>query len=343
MRLYTLLAIAACLLAPSAGDADVLLVGNKSAHTLWALDPVTGEKLAEFETGVGPHEVEVSSDHRYAVVSNYGEREAAGNTLTVIEWPAARVARVIDLGENTRPHGMAFLSGYLAAITTEGSDSVLVVDVARGNVVSTIGVGEGVAHMVAASRDGRFAYVTNISAGTLEKVEVLTGEVLQSVATGAGAEGVAVVDDRREVWVTNRGDDTVSVIDAESLEVLATLESAGFPIRIAVTPTGSHALVTNARAATLSVFDIRDRSLVATLQIADPDGEYQQTLLGDSALPIGIEVAPDGKRAFVAISGGNEIAVIDTADWEIVDRWETGREPDALGWVVTPGEGMPRT
>ena len=342
MRLYTLLAIASCLLASTAAHADVLLVGNKSAHTLWALDPATGEKLAEFATGVGPHEVEISSDHRYAVVSNYGERDSVGNSLTVIEWPAARVARVIDLGEHTRPHGMSFLSGYLAAVTTEGSDSVLVVDVARGNIVSAIGVGAGVPHMVAASRDGRFAYVTNISAGTLEKVAVLNGEVLGSVETGEGAEGVAVVDDRREVWVTNRGDDTVSVVDAESLEVLATLESEGFPIRIAITPTGTHALVTNARAATLSVFDVRDRSLVATLQIADPEAEYQQTLLGDSALPIGVEISPDGKRAFVAISGGNEIAVVDTAAWEIVARWETGREPDALGWVVTPGAGMPR-
>ena len=335
MRLYTLIAMAGCLLGASAAHADLLLVGNKSAHTLWALDLATGEKKAEFQTGTGPHEVEVSSDYRYAVVSNYGERDAAGNTLTVIEWPAGRVSSVIDLGENNRPHGIAFLAGYQVAVTTEGSDSIVVVDVARGNLVSRIPVGEGVAHMVAASRDGRFAYVTNISAGTLEKVDLLQ-ETVDSVATGAGAEGVIVAHDRREVWVTNRGDDTVSVVDADSLEVLATLDSPGFPIRVALTPDGRHALVTNARAATLSVFDVGERKLVSTIQVADPDAEYQQTLLGNAALPIGVEVSPDGSRAFVAVSGGNEIAVIDTADWTIVDRWETGREPDALGVVVTP-------
>jgi YVTN family beta-propeller protein len=336
MKLYTLLAMTACMVAAPAVTADVLLVGNKSAHTLWALDLASGEKRAEFETGVGPHEVEVSSDQRYAVVSNYGERESAGNTLTVIEWPAGRVVRTIDLGENTRPHGMTFLTGHRIAVTTEGSDSLLVVDIGLGTVVSRTGVGEGVAHMVAASRDGRFAYVTNISAGTLEKVDLHAGEVLQTIVTGEGAEGVAMVDDRREVWVTNRGNDTVSVVDAESLEVLATLDSPGFPIRVAISPYGKHALVTNARAATLSVFDIRDRELVATVQVADPDAEYQQTLLGTTALPIGVEVTPDGKRAFVAISGGNEVAVIDTANWQIVDRWATGREPDALGVVLLP-------
>lgn len=336
MKLYTLLAMTACMVAAPAVTADVLLVGNKSAHTLWAIDLASGEKQAEFETGVGPHEVEVSSDQRYAVVSNYGERESAGNTLTVIEWPAGRVVRTIDLGENTRPHGMTFLTGHRIAVTTEGSDSLLVVDIGLGTVVSRTGVGEGVAHMVAASRDGRFAYVTNISAGTLEKVDLHAGKVLQAIVTGEGAEGVAMVDDRREVWVTNRGSDTVSVVDAESLEVLATLDSPGFPIRVAISPYGKHALVTNARAATLSVFDIRDRELVATVQVADPDAEYQQTLLGTTALPIGVEVTPDGKRAFVAISGGNEVAVIDTANWQIVDRWATGREPDALGVVLLP-------
>jgi DNA-binding beta-propeller fold protein YncE len=45
-------------------------------------------------------------------------------------------------------------------------------------------------------------------------------------------------------------------------------------------------------------------------------------------------VHPDGSRAFVAVSGGDEVAVIETDGWNIVDRWATGREPDALGVIV---------
>jgi DNA-binding beta-propeller fold protein YncE len=316
-------------------QADVLLVGNKSGHTLWALDLDTGEKRASFETGLGPHEVEVSPDGRFAVVSNYGERQAPGNSLTVVDWPAGTVARVIDLGDDSRPHGMAFLPDGRLAVTTEGSDHMLVVAVERGEVLQRIPVGAGVAHMVAVSHGGRFAWVTNISAGTLEKVDLEAGKVVRTVATGAGAEGVAVARGGQEVWVTNRADDTVSVVDADSVEILATLESAGFPIRVAVTPGDRWALVTNAVAATLSVFDIAGRSLVATVAIAEPDAEYQETLLGRAALPIGIVVHPDGSRAFVAVSGGDEVAVIDTSAWEIRSRWTTGREPDALGVIVS--------
>lgn len=311
--------------------AEVLLVGNKSGHTLWALDLASGEKRASFDTGIGPHEVEVSPDGRLAVVSNYGEREAPGNSLTVVDWPAGKVARVMDLGEDTRPHGMAFLPDGRLVVTTEGSDRLLVVDVAPGEVLQRIAVGEGLAHMVAASPDGRHAWVTNLSAGTLEKVDLEAGRVVGALRTGAGAEGVAAVGG--EVWVSNRAEDTVSVVDAASLETLATLASPGFPIRVAVTPDGRHALVTNARAATLSVFEVASRELVATVEVADPSAEYQDTLLGRAALPIGIVIHPDGARAFVAVSGGDEVAVIDTASWAVTARWTTGREPDALGII----------
>jgi YVTN family beta-propeller protein len=332
-KLLTIFASPLLMLAGGTAAADLLLVGNKSAHTLWALDLDTGERRATFDTGRGPHEVEVSPDGRLAVVSNYGDREAAGNSLTVLEWPEGKLARTVDLGEDTRPHGLAFLPDGRLAVTTEGSDRLLVVDVRGGVVQKRIPVGGGVAHMVAASPDGRHAWVTNISAGTLEKVDLEAGAVLGSLRTGAGAEGVAVTRDGREVWVTNRADDTVSVVDAGSLELLATLESKGFPIRVAFLPDGRHALVTNARAATLSVFELAGRKLLDTVVIADPEMEHGQTLLGTTALPIGLEVHPDGSRAFVAISGTDQVAVIDTREWRVVDLWETGKEPDALGIV----------
>ena len=335
MKWVTAFAFGLGFLASTTAQSDVLLVGNKSGHTLWALDLATGERRASFETGIGPHEVEVSPDRRFAVVSNYGARAAPGNSLTVLDWPAGKVARVVDLGEDTRPHGMAFLPDGRLAVTTEGSNRLLVVDIEQGEILQRIGVGEGVAHMVAVSAGGRLAWVTNISEGTLEKIDLPAGKVLGVVQTGGGAEGVAVAANGREVWVTNRAEDTVSVVDADTMETLARLESPGFPIRVALTPDGRHALVTNARAATVSVFSVAAHTRVETIRIAVPDVEYQETLLGRAALPIGIVVHPDGTRAFVAVSGGDEVAVIDTRDWSVLARWATGREPDALGVIVS--------
>jgi DNA-binding beta-propeller fold protein YncE len=90
VRIRIPLAMVGCLLAAASADAGVLLVGNKSADTLWALDTATGVRTASFDTGVGPHEIEVSPDGRLAVVSNYGDRERPGSSLTVLDWLAGR-------------------------------------------------------------------------------------------------------------------------------------------------------------------------------------------------------------------------------------------------------------
>lgn len=330
------LLLASLALPAAAGE---LLVGNKSANTLWRLSLDDGRKIGEAGTGPGPHEIAVSPDGRQAVVSEYGH-QAPGHTLSVYDTRDGKRVRQVDLGKHGRPHGLRFEpDGHHLLVTTEASNSLLRVDLRGGAVVRAYDIGPGTGHMVALSADGRTAYVTKISAGTLVRVDLLDGAVLEKPA-GAGAEGVAVARDHT-VWVTNRAAGTVTVHDPRTLDVLDTLDSAGFPIRVAFTPSGRHALVTNARAGTLSVFDAVARRPVANVQLADPEAEYRETMLGRAALPIGAIVDPSGLRAYVAISGGNEIAVVDTATWTVVDRWQTGDEPDALGIVAGPAPREP--
>lgn len=311
-----------------------LLVGNKSADTLWRLGLDDGRKLGEIASGVGPHEIAVSPDGALALVTDYG-RGKAGNSLTVIDLASGKAARSIPLGNHERPHGVRFLpDGRRAVVTTEGSAALLVVDVAEARVERAIDVGDGGGHMVAVTGDGGIAYVSKIAAGTVSRVDLATGSRTLEAPAGKGAEGIAVAPDGT-VWVSNRADDTVTVHDPDSLEVRATLASEGFPIRVVFTPDGRHALVTNARAATLAVFDARTRERVATVALATDDAEYQETLLGRDALPIGVIADPARPRAYVAISGADRIAVVDTQAWKVVGHWRTGREPDALGIVAS--------
>ena len=321
---------------PQAGSAPArgaeLLVGNKSADTLWRLSLADGRKLGETPTAPGPHEIVVSRDGQLAVVSEYG-RQAPGNTLGVYT-ADGRLLRRIDLGTHTRPHGMRFdAEGRRLLVTTEGSDALLVVDV-EGKVERAIDLGPGKGHMVALSRDGAVAYVSKVGAGTVVRVGLADGSVLEKPA-GVGAEGIAVASDGR-VWVSNREEGSVTVHDPVTLDVLDSLASDGFPIRVVFTPSGRHALVTNARAATLAVFDTVSRKPVALVELARPGTEYRETMLGRAALPIGAIADPSGERVYVAISGGNEIAVVDTTSWTVVERWPTGDEPDALGIVPAP-------
>lgn len=335
MRPVTILALAAVLASAPVRADGVLLVGNKSAASVEILDLRSGAAQGRIATGAGPHEIEVSPDGRRIVVADYGSSTAAGDTLTVIDWPS-RETRRVPLGEHRRPHGLRFLpDGRRAVVTTEGSGSLVEVDLARGRVLRAIAVGAGKPHMVALAPGGSRAYVTQVAGGVVSVIDLESGRRLRDVATGVGAEGIAITPDGDELWVSNRADDSVSVIDTATLAVVATLPSAGFPIRVAMTPDARHVLVVNAKAATLSVFDRTARRTVATVTLDEPGVRYQPSMLGDSALPIGVRVAPDGRRAYVAISGGDQVAVIDTANWTIEERWKTGREPDAVAIAGT--------
>lgn len=333
MRRRTLCGLLLAALALGAQAQPRLLVGNKSADTVWALDRVTGQRVAEYPTGPAPHEIAVSADGRIAVVTAYGHG-SANHSLTVVDL-ASGATRAIDLGAHGRPHGLQLLADGTALVTTEASGALLRVDLERGRVVGVADVGEGLGHMVTVSRDGAAAYVSKIRAGTVVRVDLATMRATAERPAGAGAEGIAVAPDGR-VWVTNRADDTVTVHDPDSLDVRATLASKGFPIRVVFTPDGRHALVTNATAATLSVFDAATHTAVATVVLAPEDAPLQDTLLGSGPLPIGAVVDPTQPRAYVAISGADRVAVVDTREWRVLGYWATGREPDAL--AVVPGD-----
>lgn len=94
-----------------AGPTGTLVVTNKSTAQATIIDVATGEALASLPTGNGPHEIAMTRDGRTAVVTDYGTGPAPGHTLTVIDVPARKVVRTIELGEYTRPHGIVWLPG----------------------------------------------------------------------------------------------------------------------------------------------------------------------------------------------------------------------------------------
>ena len=93
----------------------------------------------------------MSPDGRRAVVSNYGTREQPGSTLSIVDLEQPRELRRIDLAPHTRPHGVAWFAPDRIAVTTEGSQHLLVVDPDAGRIVAAIATAQDVSHMVAVS------------------------------------------------------------------------------------------------------------------------------------------------------------------------------------------------
>lgn len=323
------------ILASGSLEAATLLVANKAEATVSLVDLGSGKVAATLPVGTGPHEIAVSPDGRLALVANYGAQQP-GSSLTLLDVPGAKVVKTIELGEYRRPHGLVFLDGRRALVTSEASKSLLEVDVEAGKVTRAIPTGQEVSHMVAVTPDGSRAFIANIGSGTMTAIDLTAGKSLGDVKTGAGAEGIDVTPDGKHVWVTNREADTVTVVDTKTLEILGSVPSASFPIRAKATPDGQHVLVSNAKSGDLSVFSAADRKLARRVALpvasaADKSGRLM-TAFGDSSVPIGILVEPDGRRAFVAHANGDAISIVDLGKWERVGSLTAGKEPDGMGY-----------
>lgn len=346
--------VLALVLALSLPAEGTLIVLDKSDATASIHSDAGGPARLKLPTGRGPHEVAVSPDGRTAVVCDYGEQEG-GSTLTVLDLSTWSVARTISLGEYRRPHGVVYQAdGRHVVVTCEANQAVIRVDVEAGKVARAFPTEAQASHMVALTPDGARAFVANIGSGSVTAIDLVEGEILAQIPTGAGAEGIAVTPDGREVWVGNRAADTLSVIDTEWLEVRATLPCAKFPIRVEVTPDGKRALVSNAESGDVAVFDVAERVELARIPMALEKVEGSEERLfgeqfGASPVPVGIEVAADGKRAWVANTNADLVTVLDLEALKVVDRIPTGRQPDGMAWSPlappaakaedAPGEG----
>lgn len=316
----------------------VIIVAHKTDNTIHIIERKTGETLHILETGIEPHEVEVSHDGAIAVVCNYGNRKEVGNTLSVYDIKNATLIRTIDLGEHARPHGMQWITGTSKMlVTAESTNNLLVVDVEKGVVERAIGTEQPISHMVAASIDFKTAFVPSIRTGNVTIIDLQTDSIIAQVYSGKGAEGAAVSPCGKELWVTNRSDNTLTVFDTQTYELLYTLECGDFPIRIKFTPDGNKVLVSNAQSGDVAVFDANTKTLLAKIKLTVPlpeevdDERFFAKEFQGSSIPIGL-VVPHNTTAYVANTNADLVSEIDLVKLEIIRHFPTGRQPDGINF-----------
>jgi DNA-binding beta-propeller fold protein YncE len=326
--------LAALLLVPVAHGAT-LAVANKAEATVSLIDLGSGNVVATLATGEGPHEIGISPDGRYALVTNYGTRDRGGNSLTLIDIPAAGVVKTIDLGDYGRPHGVEWLDDESAAVTVEASKALIVVDVGREKVTQSIGTDQEISHMVALDPERGRAYTANIGSGSVTVLDLGKGIRETNITTGDGAEGIAVSASGEHIWVTNRGADTITILDADTLKPAGEIGSEGFPIRATATPRGQ-VLVTRARAGDLAIYDAANfeelRVVSFDLESMDVEERLFGDRFGDSSVPIGVIADDKGDVAWVAHANADVITEIDLATGEITRMLRAGKEPDGMGF-----------
>lgn len=302
--------------------AGTLVVLNKEEASLVVVDPASGKTLATVATGEGPHEVVVSSDGTLAFVGNYGGAQTPGNSISVIDLENANELRRVDLGPLHRPHGLAFAAGKLF-FTAETNRLIGRYDPAANQIDWLLGTGQAGTHMVVAARDGSLLFTSNIGSDSVSIIERGANPGAWNVTVvpvGKGPEAIDLSPDGRELWTAHSRDGGVSIIDPATHAVTATIDlGTKRSNRLKFTPDGKLVLITDLDAGELRVVDAAARR------------EVKRIPLGRS--PEGILIPPGGTRAFVAVTGENQVAVVDLKSLAVTSRFAPGRGPDGMAWA----------
>jgi YVTN family beta-propeller protein len=317
--------------AQSSAPTGTLVAANMNANTASVVDVATGRTLATLPTGEGPHEVAISNEGRWAVVSNYGNRNAVGHSLLVIDLSNNTIARTIELGEgNRRPHGMRFLPGdRRLVVTSEASQRLLFVDFIGGMVDTAVTTGQPGTHMVTVTRDGKRAFTTNIPAGTVSAIDLERLALASTFTVGTRIEGIAVMPNGEEVWVGGNESKTVYAVNGSTGAVVAKLEGFGMPYRIGITPDGRTAVISDPGAERVHIADVATHKIRSTIDVPPVSG-------AGGASPQGVTISRDGRTAFVTLKAASKVAVIDIASAKITSQLDVGGGSDGVGvspWV----------
>ena len=293
-----------------------LLVLNKAEATLAIVDPNTGKVTGRIATGPGPHEVVV--DGRTAFVTNYGSGQAPGNSLSVIDLVAQKERR-FDVAPMARPHGIAVSAGKVW-FTAEGSKLIARFDPQANKLDAMLGTGQNSTHMVELSRNGKEIYTANISSGSISIFTNPPAWTQTVVAVGKGPEGFDVSVDGQELWTANSQDGTVSIIDLKYKQLKETFDvGTKRSNRLKLTLDHKLALISDLAGNELVVLDVASRKVIKRIAIGKA--------------PEGILLDPNGKRAFIAVSGDNHVAILDLDKLIVTGKLETGASPDGMAWI----------
>lgn len=318
--------------------AGMLVVANQADSTATVLNATTLAAITTLKVGNGPHEVAVSPDGRWAVVTIYGDRAAPGHTLSVIDLaaPTPAVSRTIDLGQYTRPHGAAFvLGGSTLAVTSEATQRLVLVDFASGRVDTALATNARGSHMVAVTRDGRRAWTANIQDGSVTEYDLAGRRTVRSFPAVSMDEGIAVTPGGTQLWVGSNDRHVVAVLDAERATTIATVEGFGFPYRIGISRSGRVAVVNDPVSNRIWVYEAPTRKRIAEIDLSRVDG-IRPPAGGQpgqaGAGPEGITFDPIADFAYVTMHGTNQVVAVDLALLKVVAYGTVGAGPDGIAY-----------
>ena len=296
----------------------VLLAGLASASALAAPnapDPATGFLLngrqltpqgAQVALGNFPTGGAVTADGRFLWTVSAG---VGANDIRIVDTARRRVIQIIPLAGASggialdSRYRLAYVSGVAVSRWWPSQDTL---PGAQGNVVL-------VYRWSATSGKARFVRPISVAAvPNARPVQAFPA----TTDTNAWPQKLAVAPGGSRLLVPLNLADSAAIVDLKQADRVryVKLPSGSYPFGAAILPGGRLGLVSNEATGTLSVIDLQKGVRVREITVGPPLSH-----------PEGIAIDAAGRRAYVAVSALDEVAVVSLRSWRVTRVLSVGR------------------
>ncbi len=309
----------------SAAPKHLLLVVSKGLPGITLYDADTEKRICQAHLGVSPHEAAFSLDGKFAYVPVYGSSGVGkpgtdGHTLHFIRTADCTEAGVLDTGENKRPHGIAVGASGAIYLTTEISQSVLVIDPLSRTIKAKIPTNSSTSHMIGLAKDEKTIYVSNVQSKTVSVLNVSGAKLAREIPTGVENQRMTISPNG--MWfVTSLGPEhKIAFYRTSDLQLDFAIQVEGTPFVAAFSADGKYLFEGGHEKGKIRIWkvDVGAKAVVAT--ISEGLGNNVGSLV----------VSPFNQQVYVSDQATNIISEIDPVSWTVKKTLTTDKTPDQM-------------
>jgi YVTN family beta-propeller protein len=333
-----LCAAASLLLPPSAatgrGSSGFVYTADEHGNSISAIDLSTS-RVTVVPVAISPHNIQVSADGARILAVGEPAKDGdhshgagdhankANGRLLVFDPKRLRSGPIATVLVGKHPaHVVLDSTGKRAFVTLAGSDAVVVVDLARGQIARRMKTGR-YPHGLRISPDDREIYVANVEDGSVSVIDLASGAEGVRIPVGRAPVQVGFTPDGARVYVSLRDENRIAAIDTASRTVIGRIPVGRGPIQVHSTPDGRFVYVANQGtdlepADTVSVIDVSTNSVVDTIRTG--------------AGAHGVTVSNDGRFVFVTNIVESTVTAIDAETRSVVATFAVGKGPNGISF-----------
>jgi YVTN family beta-propeller protein len=314
---------------PAAKAKQKLYVTNSAGDDVTVIDLATNKVINRIEVGLHPHGIATPAKQDVIYVTIEGKEPGE---LVCIDTTTDKITRRMNVGPE--PNQLAVTPDGKLAYVPAKDGFWEVIDLDKFKILERIETG-GRPHNTLCSPDGKRMYLAPMGAPKkVTVVEAATHKVLGEIPFSNVVRPIALSQDEKRLYAEVDGLVGLEVADVGQWKMIHRIAAELTPDQTKV-GSRSHGLAIRPDQKEIWECDVEHHDV----HIYDITGEKPKQI---KTVPMGEKIywltfTPDGKKAYVAVRGNNEVAVVDAISKEILERIKVGKEPKRL-LVVTPPE-----